>query len=112
METGEESPVRVEETRRRAEKLVVEDNGQASGLFRNITEKAKDGWGKMRKILEGRKLVWKGSTGKVVVMDQDKRVNEEVGEVNVGEEWSGGTVEVMEDKVDVEEERGGGGRGP
>ncbi len=69
METGEETPVRVEETRRRVEKLVVEDSRQASGLFRSVADRAKDGWGKMRKILEGKKLVWKGSTGKLVVVD-------------------------------------------
>jgi hypothetical protein len=82
METGEEAPVRVEETRRRVEKLVVEDSRQASGLFRSMADKAKDGWGKMRKILEGKKLVWKGSTGKLVVVDRERETGENGGEVS------------------------------
>jgi hypothetical protein len=100
METGEETPVRVEETRRRVEKLVVEDSRQASGLFRSMADKAKDGWGKMRKILEGKKLVWKGSTGKLVVVDRERETGDNGGEVSLEEEMVGGTVEVLGEEVE------------
>ncbi len=94
METGEESPVRVEETRRRVEKLVVEDIGQASGLFWSVADRAKDGWGKMRKILEGKKLVWKGSTGRLLVVDRERKMGEKErrGKLRRGNGWrhSGG----------------------
>ncbi len=51
---GEKTPVRVEETRRRVEKMVVEESGQASGVFRNMAGKARGGWDRMRKMLEGK----------------------------------------------------------
>jgi hypothetical protein len=54
VEMGEKTPVRVEETRRRVEKMVVEESGQASGVFRNMAGKARGGWDRMRKMLEGK----------------------------------------------------------
>jgi hypothetical protein len=104
METGEETPVRVEETRKQVEKLVVEDSGQASGLFRSVVDRAKDGWGKMRKILEGKKLVWKGSTGRLVVVERERKTGENEGEVSLEKEMVGGTVAVLGEEVEEEKE--------
>ncbi len=41
-EAGERTPLRMEETRRGVEKMVVEENGQASGMFRSMAGKAKN----------------------------------------------------------------------
>jgi hypothetical protein len=41
-ETGG-ATVRVEETRRKVEKMAVDDNAQASGMMRSMAEKARGG---------------------------------------------------------------------
>ncbi len=51
---------------------MVEETGQASGVFRSMAGKAKDGWDRLKKTLDGKKLIWKGSTGRMVVVDQEK----------------------------------------
>jgi hypothetical protein len=92
------SPVRVEETRRRVEKLAVDEGSQASELLRTVTERAKDGWGKIRKVLEGKRLVWKGNTGKMVLVGGEKEVGEGGdGVASLEEEMIGGTVEIVEE---------------
>jgi hypothetical protein len=69
METGGQdvTPVRVEETRRKVERMAVDKNEQASGILRNVADRVREGWDRMKKMLEGKKLVWKGSSGKVAV---------------------------------------------
>jgi hypothetical protein len=53
-ETGG-ATVRVEETRRKVEKMAVDENAQASGMMRSMAEKAKGGWERMKRMLEGKK---------------------------------------------------------
>ncbi len=56
MELGT-APVRVEETRRKVEKMAVDEVEQASGILRNMAGRAREGWDRMRRMLEGKKLV-------------------------------------------------------
>ncbi len=93
--------MRVEETRRRVEKMAVEETEQAGGILRNMAGRAKEGWERMRMMLEGKKLVWKGSSGRMVAVAKEKEGVE--GKVmNLEEEMDGGTVEI-EKEVSKEE---------
>jgi hypothetical protein len=109
-ETGGET-VRVEETRRKVEKMAVDDNAQASGMMRSMAEKARE---RMKRMLEGKKLVWKGSSGKMVAMSQDRDVKRADGMVvNLDDEMVGGTVELVgeEEEEDMELSDGGSASG-
>jgi hypothetical protein len=101
--------VRVEETRRRVEWLVVEEKRQASGLLRTMADKARGGWEKMRKVLDGKKIVWRGSTGKIVVIDENAVVGEGEGEIGFEEEMEGGTVEMVGEEADSVERKADSG---
>ncbi len=104
METGEKTPGRVEETRRRVEKMRVEEHGQASGVFRSMAGKAREGWDRMKKMLDGKKLIWKGNTGRMVAISENLAGSMEEGvAVDIGEELEGGTVEIVrEEQGEVE----------
>ncbi len=103
-EAEERTPLRMEETRRGVEKMVVEETGQASGMFRSMAGKAKDSWDRMKRMLDGKKLIWKGSTGRMVVVDQEKADRGREGmTVDIVEEMKGGTVEIVREN----EEKGG-----
>ncbi len=94
MEAGERTPLRMEETRRGVEKMVVEETGQASGMFRSMAGKAKDSWDRMKRKLDGKKLIWK--EGRMVVVDQEKEDRGREGmTVDIVEEMKGGTVEIV-----------------
>jgi hypothetical protein len=102
-ETGEKTPVRVEETRRRVEKMRVEELGQASGVFRNMAGKAREGWDRMKKMLEGKKPIWKGNTGRMVAVSESLVGAMEEVAVDLGEELEGGTVEIVREELGDEE---------
>ncbi len=94
-ETGK-ARERVEETRRKVEKMAVDESAQASGLMRNMTEKARGGWEKMKRMLEGKKLVWKGSSGKMVAVTKDEDMEKmDRMVVSLEDEMDGGTVELI-----------------
>jgi hypothetical protein len=101
------APARVEETRRRVEKMVVEENEQAGGILRSMAGRAKEGWDKMRKMLEGKKLVWKGNSGRIVAVTKEREGLEEK-DMNLEDEMEGGTVEI-EKEVSEEETVSGDG---
>ncbi len=68
-----------------------------------MSERARDGWGKLRRVLEGKRLVWKGNTGRMVIVSGEKEEGEGgEGVASLEEEMTGGTVEI------VEENRAGG----
>jgi hypothetical protein len=99
MEMGEKTPGRVEETRKRVEKMRVEEHGQASGVFRSMAGKAKEGWDRMKKMLDGKKLIWKGNTGRMVAISENLAGSMEEGvAVDIGEELEGGTVEIVREE--------------
>jgi hypothetical protein len=53
----------------------------------------------MRKMLEGKKLIWKGSTGRMVAVSEEKvEGTEEVVAVDIVEELEGGTVEIVREE--------------
>jgi hypothetical protein len=102
------TPARVEETRRRVEKMAVEETEQAGGILRNMAGRAKDGWERMRRMLEGKKLVWKGSSGRMIaVAKETEGVEDKV--MDLEEEMDGRTVEI-EKEVNEEETVSGYGR--
>jgi hypothetical protein len=108
-ETGG-TTVRVVETRRKVEKMAVDENAQASGMIRSMAEKAKGGWDRMKKMLEGKRLVWKGSSGKMVAVTKDvdtKKAEERV--VDLEDEMDGGTVELVGEEGEEEMEVSDGG---
>jgi hypothetical protein len=92
-------PLRVEETRRRVARMVVEESGQrkmASSMLDTVADKAREGWTKIKKMLEGKRI--SGDSGKLVVEEGGGRES-----LDKNSEWEeevmGGTVE-----VEVEEE--------
>jgi hypothetical protein len=93
---------RLEETRRGVEKMAVEEQGsgtgtQASGVFGHWARKAKGGWDRVKKLLEGKKVVGR-TEGEMVVLaeGQEGTVRMEM------EDWREGT---EEDTVTVTIER-------
>ncbi len=54
--------------------MAVEENEQAGGILRNMAGRAKEGWDRMKRILDGKKLVWKGSSGRMVAVDKEKEI--------------------------------------
>ncbi len=61
-------PLRVEETRRRVARMVVEETGQrktASSMMDTVAGKAREGWAKIKKMLEGKRI--SRDSGKLVV---------------------------------------------
>jgi hypothetical protein len=93
---------RLEETRRGVEKMAVEEQGsgtrtQASGVLGHWARKAKGGWDKVKKLLEGKKVVGR-TEGEMVVLaeGQEGTVRMEM------EDWREGT---EEDTVTVTIER-------
>jgi hypothetical protein len=101
-------PARVEETRRRVEKMAVEENEQAGGILRNMAGRAKEGWEKMRRMLEGKRLVWKGNSGKIVAVTKERDGMEDK-DMNMEDEMDGGTLEI--EREEGGEEMGIGGDG-
>jgi hypothetical protein len=68
METAGGEPLRVEETRRRVARMVVEETGQqkmASSMMDTVAGKAREGWAKIKKMLEGKRI--SRDSGKLVV---------------------------------------------
>ncbi len=56
----------------------------------------KEGWDRMKRMLEGKKLVWKGSTGNMVAVERDRESEVDRGRaLNLEEELMGGTVEII-----------------
>jgi hypothetical protein len=105
MECGP-GPSRVEETRKKVEKMAVDETEQASGILRNMAGKAREGWLRMRRMLDGKKLVWKGSTGRMVAVEKDKEGDSgEKESLNLEEELVGGTVEIIREERGTEMSR-------
>ncbi len=95
METGSrtETPGRraVESTRREVARLEVDEVGGGSkasntigGVMERMVSKAKDGWSRVKGLLEGKKLVRQIESGKVV-LKKEKEQGTEIEEVM--EEW-------------------------
>ncbi len=100
METAGGEP-RVEETRRRVARMVVEETGHrktASNMVDTVAGKAREGWAKIKKMLEGKRI--RRDSGKLFV---EEKGSKETPDRNSEweEEVMGGTVE-----VEVEEESG------
>jgi hypothetical protein len=102
------APARVEETRRRVEKMAVEENEQAGGILRSMAGRAKEGWERMRKMLDGKKLVWKGNSGRIVAVTKEREGVEDK-DMNVEDELDGGTVEIEREESGEETVSGGDG---
>jgi hypothetical protein len=86
--------------------MAVDEVEQASGILRNMAGRAREGWDKMRRMLDGKKLVWKGSTGKMVAVEKDREsVAGEKETLNLEEELMGGTVEIIREGVEKEVSR-------
>jgi hypothetical protein len=97
----------VEETRRRVERMAVDENEQAGGIMKSMAGRAKDGRDRMKRMLERKKLVWKGSSGMMVAVAKERVSGgmEDKG-LDLEEEMDGGTVEI--EKEENEDESGCG----
>jgi hypothetical protein len=100
----------VRTSRWRVERMEVDsDKEQASGsrTLKLFANKAREGWRKVRQILEGKRLVREKETGKVVVKDVEKGVASNVQEEM--QEWidseNGGEV-VVEEQIIEEDDKG------
>ena len=85
--------VKLEETRRGVEKMVVEETGvrkQASGMLERLAGRAKEGWEKVKTMLEGKKVTWRGDGGMMLL---EKR-----GVVGLEGESEDGTMREWEDE--------------
>ncbi len=72
--------MRVEETRRGVAKMAVEDGGHsntASSLIGTMAGKARNGWEKVEKMLEGKRVIRKGSDSGTELMVGKTRKGEE-----------------------------------
>ncbi len=105
--TGAAGSRAVESTRREVARLEMdEDSGGAKasnsigGVMERMVSKAKDGWSKVKGLLEGKKLVRQNANGKVV-LKKEEECGKETEEVM--EEWEedkmGGVVEIEEEEV-------------
>ncbi len=105
-EQEREEPRRVEETRKGVAKMAVEEerrSNMASKLFGSMTGRAKEGWSKVKKLMEGKRVTGAENGGIVIVGEGEERDQERL---DRREEWDekvmGGTVEIEE----VESETG------
>jgi hypothetical protein len=92
---------RMEETRRGVAKLVVADGGQpsqASKIVGTMTSKARAGWEKIKRLMEGKRVVSRDDDG-MVLMDGEELGAEEglLEKAEWDEEVMGGVVEVKEE---------------
>jgi hypothetical protein len=95
-----EEPRRVEETRRGVAKMAMEEerrSNTASKLFGSVTGRAKEGWSKVKKLMEGKRVTGAENGGIVIVGEGEKN---EQAKLDRREEWDekvmGGTVEIDE----------------
>jgi hypothetical protein len=97
----------VESTRREVASLEMdsaEEGAKASsnsgGVIGKMVNKAKDGWGRIKCLLEGKKLVRQTASGKLLLKEREE-VGKEI-EV-VMEEWEedkmGGVIEIEEEEI-------------
>jgi hypothetical protein len=105
-----EEPKRVEETRRGVAKMAVDESGHektASTMLGVMAEKAKNGWEKVKKLMEGKKVVrMAGEGGKIMVVKQTDRLEEAVtSKSEWDEDIMGGTVEIEDVTGGTEESR-------
>jgi hypothetical protein len=104
MESGSRE---VESTRREVARLEVDNDGGGSkassnigGVMGRMVSKAKDGWSRIKSLLEGKKLVRQNASGKLLLKEKEEDGRES--EV-VMEEWEedkmGGVIEIEEEEV-------------
>ncbi len=113
-----EEPRRVEETRKGVAKMAVEEerrSNTASKLFGSMTGRAKEGWSKVKKLMEGKRVTGAENGGIVIVGEGDES---DQAKLDRREEWDekvmGGTVEIEEvesETGDDEEKRTDGSLG-
>jgi hypothetical protein len=102
-----EAPGSLEETRRGVAKLVVAESGhplQASKIAGTMASKARAGWEKIKRLMEGKRVVSRDEDGMVLVKGGEAGTEAEQLEKA---EWD---EEVMGGIVEVEEEEGSDGR--
>ncbi len=100
----------MEETRRGVAKMAVDESGHektASTMLGVMAEKAKNGWEKVKKLMEGKKVVrMAGEGGKIMVVKQTDRLEEAVtSKSEWDEDIMGGTVEIEDVTGGTEESR-------
>jgi hypothetical protein len=98
-------PVQAEETRRGVAKMAVEESSTNTQASRLIGAMA--GWEKVKRLLDGKKIMVKGNRGTLVVVDEETQEEEEglSEKAEWDEEVMGGTVVVEDERVDLDEDR-------
>jgi hypothetical protein len=97
----------VESTRREVARLEVDNDGGGSkassnigGVMGRMVNKAKDGWSRIKSLLEGKKLVRQDASGKLLLKEKEDYGKERE---EVMEEWEedmmGGVIEIEEEEV-------------